>query len=123
VYPSQHVNQSLIPPASSDSFTTVGGGKLPCPGLIDRDSDIGFSRLFSHKFAVADLDYGIIGIDFLRHFNLFAVADLDYGIIGIDFLRHFNLVIDVTNNKLSESLDIDRCNQQRIAPTSTDRTF
>ena len=66
------------------------GSETPAfePGVIKRVVDIGFSHLFHHEFSVADIDYGIL---------------------GIDFLREYHLTVDVSNNKLTASIDPERC--------------
>ena len=84
---------SLLLPAPTPLLTTVGGGILHCSGIIKRDHDIGFSHLFHHEFSVADIDYGIL---------------------GIDFLRKYHLTVDVSNNKLTASIDPERCKRDLV---------
>ena len=87
VFPKDSIYPSLLLPAPTPLLTTVGGGILHCSGVIKRDIDIGFSHLFHPEFSVANIDYGIL---------------------GIDFLRKYHLTVDVSNNKLTASIDPER---------------
>ena len=64
VFPKDSIYSSLLLFAPTPLLTTVGGGILHCSSVIKRDIDIGFSHLFHQEFSVADIDYGILGIDF-----------------------------------------------------------
>ena len=88
VLPMHTCDPSLITAASADTLTTIGGGCLPCRGLVTCSVDLGFSRLLTHEFLVTELPYGIL---------------------GIDFLRRFRLNVDVCNGTLTESMDVERC--------------
>ena len=50
--------------------STIGGGTLKINGQLKTQINLGFSQLFDYDFVIAALPYGIIGADFLRHFNL-----------------------------------------------------
>ena len=93
VFPKDNIYPPLLLPAPTPLLTTVGGGILHCSGVVKRDIDIGFSRLFHHEFSVADIDYGIHGIDILR--------------------KH-HLTVDVSNNKLTASIDSERCKRDLV---------
>ena len=93
VFPKDSIYPSLLLPASTPLLTTVGGGILHCSSIIKRDIDIGFSHLFCHEFSVADIDYEIL---------------------GIDFLRKYHLTVDVSNNKLTASIDPERCKRDLV---------
>ena len=93
VFPKDSFYPSPLLPAPTPLLTTVGGGILHCSGVIKRDIDIGFSHLFHHEFSVADIDYGIL---------------------GIDFLRKYHLTVDVSNNKLTASIDPERCKRDLV---------
>ena len=88
VLPMHTCDPSLITAASVDTLTTIGGGCLPCRGLVTCSVDLGFSRFLTHEFLVTELPYGIL---------------------GIDFLRRFRLNVDVSNGTLTESMDVERC--------------
>ena len=65
VFPKDSIYLSLLLSTPTPLLTTVGWNILHCCGIIKRDTDIGFSHLFHLEFSVADIDYGILGIDFL----------------------------------------------------------
>ena len=90
VLPMHTCDPSLITAVSVDTLTTIGGGCLPCRGLVTCSVNLGFSRFLTHEFLVTELPYGIL---------------------GIDFLRRFQLNVDVSNyyGTLTESMDVERC--------------
>ena len=93
VFPKDSIYPFLFLPAPTPLLTTVGGGILHCCGIIKRDIDIGFSRLSHYEFSVADIDYEIL---------------------GIDFLRKYHLTNDVSSNKLTASIDPERCKRYLV---------
>ena len=93
VFPKDSIYLSLLLPAPTPLLTTVGGGILHCSGVIKRGIDIGFSHLFHHELSVADIDYGIL---------------------GIDFLQKYHLTVDVSNNKLTASINPERCKRDLV---------
>ena len=93
VFLTDSIYPSLPLPAPTPLLTTAGGGILRCGSIIKRDIDIGFSHLF---------------------YNEFSVVDIDYGILGIDFLRKYHFTVDVSNNKLTASIDPERCKRDLV---------
>ena len=67
VFPQNIIYHSLFLSAPIPLLNTVGGGILQYCGTIKRD--IGFTRLFRSEFSVTNIDYGILGIDFLRKYH------------------------------------------------------
>ena len=67
---------------------TNGGGRLITSGLFSTKFDLGFSRFFSFTFHVS--------------------SQLDYGILGADFLAHHQLCVNVASQRLIENLEVQR---------------
>ena len=66
-------------------LSTIGGGRLITSGLFSTKLDVGFSRFFSFTFHVS--------------------SQLDYGILGADFLAH-QLCVNVASQRLIENLEV-----------------
>ena len=71
---------------------TIGGGRLITSGLFSTKLDLGFSRFFSFTFHVS--------------------SQLDYGILGADFLAHHQLCVNVASQRLIENLEVQRSSPQ-----------
>ena len=67
---------------------TIGGGRLITSGLFSTKLDLGFFRFFSFTFHVS--------------------SQLDYGILGADFLAHHQLCVNVASQRLIENLEVQR---------------
>lgn len=68
--PYSYADPQFILPSDRKSLSSIGTGSISVFGKIKRQIDLGFSQLFEHTFYVVELDYGILGADFLCHFNL-----------------------------------------------------
>ena len=86
IFPSAWADR--LQPATTYSLQTPGKGLLPVIGRLHTSADLGFARLFSHDFHVCDIKFGILGADFLS--------------------RH-KLIVDVTHQRLTESIEVERC--------------
>ena len=82
------IHPPLLLPAPTPLLTAVGESILHCCGIIKRDINLRFSHLFHHEFSLADIDYDIF---------------------GIDFIRKYHLTVDGSNNKLTASILSERC--------------
>ena len=51
--------------SSSQPLQALEGGYVPVLGTYKSHVDLGFSRLFEHEFCVVEMDFGILGADFL----------------------------------------------------------
>ena len=80
--------------SSSQPLQALGGGYVPVLGTYKTHVDLGFSRLFEHEFCVVEMDYGIL---------------------GADFLTQHKLIVDLSSRRLTESTEIDS-----TAPNSDD---
>ena len=67
---------------------TIGGGRLITSALFPTKLDLGFSRFFSFTFYIS--------------------SQLDYGILGADFLAHHQLCVNVASQRLIENLEVQR---------------
>ena len=67
---------------------TIGGGRLITSGQFFTKLDLGFFRFFSFTFHVS--------------------SQLDYGILGADFLAHHQLCVNVALQRLIENLEVQR---------------
>jgi len=88
IFPLSWANPSAIQHASLPPLHSLGFGTVEVSGKIFTKIDLGFSRL---------LDF-----DFL-------VSDLEYGILGADFLSFHKLIVDLSSRRLTELVEIERC--------------
>ena len=84
-----HDGTPLQPCTTNAILSSIGGGKLSIVGSLFLSLDLGFSKLFSFSFHVTD--------------------QLNYGILGADFLSHHRLNVNMALQRLSETVEIDRC--------------
>ena len=84
-----HDGTPLQPCTTNAILSAIGGGKLSIVGFLFLSLDLGFSKLFSFNFHVAD--------------------QVNYGILGADFLSHHRLNVSIALQRLSETVEIDRC--------------
>ena len=60
---------------------------MPVLGTYKTHVDLGFSRLFEHEFCVVEMEYGIL---------------------GADFLTQHKLIVDLSSRRLTESTEIEQ---------------
>ena len=78
-------------------------GSIPVLDAITHQLDLGFSQLFEHSFFVTEIDYGILGADFLS--------------------RH-SLWVDMSTKRLLRLPEVERCclfqndNHKKFSPSS-----
>ena len=87
--PCVHDGTLLQPCTTNAILSSIGGGKLSIVGSLFLSLDLGFSKLLSFNFHVTD--------------------QLNYGILGADFLSHHRLNVSMALQRLSETVEIDRC--------------
>ena len=71
----------------SQPLQALGGGYVPVLGTYKTHVDLGFSRLFEHEFCVVEMEYGIL---------------------GADFLTQHKLIVDLSSRRLTESTEIEQ---------------
>ncbi|GFV63941.1 retrovirus-related Pol polyprotein from transposon 17.6 [Trichonephila clavipes] len=65
--PSPTMNKS---PQSNFSLFAANNTKIPAYGMVRKELNLGLRRPFIWTFIIADVSSPIIGVDFLKHFNL-----------------------------------------------------
>ena len=56
--------------ADRETVTSIGLGSIPVFGISLQRIDLGFSQLYEQPFYAVDLDYGVLGADFLLRYGL-----------------------------------------------------
>ena len=88
LFPVARVANQQVQPSILTSLRALGDGRVPILGRIEAQIDVGFSRLFGHEFCVCDMEYGIL---------------------GADFLTCHKLIVDLAAQILTESIEVEQC--------------
>ena len=86
--PLSTLSQHNLNKTGIDTLTSIGMGSIPVLGTITHQLDLGFSQLFEHSVFVTELDYGIL---------------------GADFLSRYSLNVDISTKRLLRLPEIERC--------------
>ena len=90
IFPLSRITDQQVRASIVTSLQTLGEGHLLVLGLHKTRVDIGFSRFFYHDFCVCDMEYGVLGANFLT--------------------RH-KLIVDLAVRRLTASIEVEQCSR------------
>ena len=88
LFPLNYIDDRNIQLSTLTSLKVLGSGVIDVLGIYKTQINFDFSRLFKLKFCVSDMPYVIL---------------------GADFLACHKLIIDISAQKLTESIEIEQC--------------
>ena len=88
LFPLNYVDNRNVQPSTLTSLKALGSGVLDIRGVYKTQINLGFFHLFKHKFYISDILYGVL---------------------GADFPAYHKLIVDISAQRLIESIEVEQC--------------
>ena len=83
-----YVDNRNVQPSTLTTLKALGSGVINVRGVYKTQINFGFSHLFEHEFYVSDILYKIL---------------------GADFLTYHKLIVGISAQRLTESIEVEQC--------------
>ena len=88
LFPLNYVDDHNVQPSTLTSLKALGSGVIDVRGAYKTQINLDVSHLFEREFYISDIPYGIL---------------------GAFFLAYHKLIVDISTQRLTESIEVEQC--------------